>query len=113
MRGKVWVFGSNIDTDAIEPTKYAGVPRDVLLKHVLEVNNPRFPLEIKPGDIIVAGSNFGCGSSREGAPTALKEMGVGAIVAESFARIFFRSLSRRAGLPVQVDGQSRENGNEG
>ena len=101
MRGKVWVFGNNIDTDAIEPTKYAGVPRDVLLKHVLEVNNPRFPLEIKPGDIIVAGSNFGCGSSREGAPTALKEMGVGAIVAESFARIFFRN-SIAIGLPAIV-----------
>lgn len=101
MRGKVWRFGDNIDTDAITPGKYMGAPERELLKHVLEVINPRFPEEVRPGDIIVAGSNFGCGSSRESAPAALKSLGIGAIVAESFARIFFRN-SIAIGLPTLV-----------
>jgi len=99
VRGKVWRFGDNIDTDAITPGKYMNAPERELMKHVLEVVNPKFPQEVKPGDIIVAGSNFGCGSSRESAPAALKALGIGAIVAESFARIFFRN-SIAIGLPA-------------
>lgn len=99
MRGKVWKFGNNVDTDAITPGKYMSAPEAELMKHVLEVINPRFAREVKPGDIIVAGSNFGCGSSRESAPAALKTLGIGAIVAESFARIFFRN-SIAIALPV-------------
>ena len=99
MRGKVWKFGNHVDTDAITPGKYMSAPEAELMKHVLEVINPRFPREIKPGDMIVAGSNFGCGSSRESAPAALKTLGIGAIVAESFARIFFRNAIA-IGLPT-------------
>ncbi len=101
MRARVWKFGSNVDTDAITPGKYMSGPEAELMKHVLEVINPRFPREVKPGDIIVAGSNFGCGSSRESAPAALKALGIGAIVAESFARIFFRN-SIAIGLPALI-----------
>jgi 3-isopropylmalate/(R)-2-methylmalate dehydratase small subunit len=99
VRGKVWKFGNNVDTDAISPTKYLSAPEAELMKHVLEVINPRFAQEVKPGDIIVAGSNFGCGSSRESAPAALKTIGIGAILAESFARIFFRNAIA-IGLPA-------------
>jgi len=99
VRGKVWKFGNNVDTDAITPGKYMSAPEAELMKHVLEVINPRFAQEVKPGDMIVAGSNFGCGSSRESAPAALKTLGIGAIVAESFARIFFRNAIA-IGLPA-------------
>ena len=99
MKGKVWTFGNNVDTDAITPSKYLGGSQAELKKHILEVVNPRFPQEVKPGDIIVGGSNFGCGSSRESAPAALKAIGIGAIVAESFARIFFRNAIA-IGLPI-------------
>jgi 3-isopropylmalate/(R)-2-methylmalate dehydratase small subunit len=101
MRGKVWKFGNNIDTDAITPGKYMNAPETELMKHVLEIINPRFPQEVKPGDMIVAGSNFGCGSSRESAPAALKTLGIGSIVAESFARIFFRNAIA-IGLPTFI-----------
>jgi len=99
VKGKVWKFGDNVDTDAITPGKYLGGSQSELKKHILEVVNPRFPQEVKPGDMIVAGSNFGCGSSRESAPVALKAIGIGAIVAESFARIFFRNAIA-IGLPI-------------
>jgi len=90
-RGKVWKFGDNIDTDVITPTKGLSLPLDEMKMHTLEPINPRFAKEVQPGDIIVSGKNFGCGSSRETAVTALKALKVGAIVAESFARIFFRN----------------------
>ena len=99
MRGRVWKFGNNVDTDAITPGKYIYAPREELLKHVLEVINPKFSREVKQGDVVVGGSNFGCGSSREEAPVVLKTLGVGAVVAESFARIFFRN-GIAIGLPV-------------
>ena len=99
MKGRVWKFGDNIDTDAITPGKYMSAPEPELRKHVLEVVNPEFAREVKPGDFIVAGNNFGCGSSRESAPAALKTLGVAAIVAESFARIFFRNAIA-IGLPA-------------
>ena len=97
--GKVWVFGDNIDTDAMIPGLYLDAPMEEVIQHVFESVNPRFAADVQEGDIIVAGKNFGCGSSRENAPSALKEMGVGCIVAESFARIFFRNAIA-IGLPV-------------
>lgn len=99
IRGTVWRFGNDVDTDVITPGQYVASPMEELKKHVLESVNPKFPEEVKPGDIIVAGSNFGCGSSRETAPAALKALGLGAIVAESFARIFFRNAIA-IGLPI-------------
>ncbi len=93
-------FGNNIDTDVILPGKYLILtsPAD-LAKHALEGLDPAFPEKAKKGVIIVGGKNFGCGSSREQAPLALKHSGVRCVVAESFARIFFRN-SINIGLPV-------------
>ncbi|MDI6753734.1 MAG: 3-isopropylmalate dehydratase [Thermodesulfobacteriota bacterium] len=91
IRGRVWKFGDNVDTDVITPGIYVDAPMEEMKKHVLEALNPRFAQEVSAGDILVAGKNFGCGSSRETAPDALKALGVAAVVAESFARIFFRN----------------------
>ncbi|MBW1936558.1 MAG: LeuD/DmdB family oxidoreductase small subunit [Candidatus Freyarchaeota archaeon] len=99
IKGRVWRFGDNVDTDVISPSKYMEAPMEEQTKHVMEAINPRFPQEVKSGDIIVAGRNFGCGSSRETAPDLIKKLGVAAIVAESFARIFFRN-SVAIGLPI-------------
>lgn len=101
IRGRVWKFGDNIDTDVITPGRFLHSPEEELKKHVLEAVNPRFPKEVKPGDIIVAGRNFGCGSSRESAPTILKSIQISAIIAESFARIFLRNAVA-IGLPITV-----------
>lgn len=91
IKGRVWKFGDNINTDVISPGIYQAAPIEEIKKHSLEAINPRFPKEAQKGDILVAGKNFGCGSSRETAPRALKALGIEAIVAESFARIFFRN----------------------
>ncbi len=99
IEGRVWTFGNNIDTDVIVPGQYLDAPMDVVVKHVLEGVNPDFVKEVRKGDIIVAGRNFGCGSSRENAPAAIKELGIGCIVAESFGRIFFRNAIA-IGLPL-------------
>jgi 3-isopropylmalate/(R)-2-methylmalate dehydratase small subunit len=99
IRGRVWVFGDNVDTDVITPGVYVDAPMEEMKKHVLEALNPRFPKEVKAGDIIVAGKNFGCGSSRETAPDAIKALGIAGVIAESFARIFFRNAVA-IGLPV-------------
>ncbi|MFC2021420.1 3-isopropylmalate dehydratase [Chloroflexota bacterium] len=99
IKGKVWKFGDDINTDAISPGRYMNAPIEEIKKHVLEVVNPQFPLEVKEGDVIVAGSNFGCGSSREEAPMVLKACGITAVAAESFARIFFRNAIA-IGLPI-------------
>jgi 3-isopropylmalate/(R)-2-methylmalate dehydratase small subunit len=99
IRGRVWLFGDNVDTDVITPGVYVDVPMEEMKKHVLEALNPRFPKEVKAGDIIVGGKNFGCGSSRETAPDAIKALGIGAVIADSFARIFFRNAVS-IGLPV-------------
>lgn len=100
MKGRVWKFGDGISTDHIISARYLGTtdPK-VFAEHAMENVDPDFSKNVKPGDIIVAGQNFGCGSSREQAPLALKALGVSAIVAESFARIFFRN-SINIGLPV-------------
>jgi 3-isopropylmalate/(R)-2-methylmalate dehydratase small subunit len=99
IKGRVWKFGDNVDTDVISPTLYLEAPMDELKKHVLEAIHPRFAREARPGDMMVAGKNFGCGSSRENAPDAIRALGIGAVMAESFARIFFRNAVA-IGLPV-------------
>jgi len=99
IEGRVWVFGDGVDTDAIVPGAYLDAPMEEILAHVLESVCPEFPGGFQPGDIIAAGADFGCGSSREIAPEALRTMGVGAIIARSFARIFFRNAVA-LGIPV-------------
>lgn len=92
IKGKVWRFGDDVNTDLIVPGKYLELvdPREMAL-HAMEGIDPDFPNKVEEGDIVVGGRNFGCGSSREHAPLALKHAGVGAVVAESFARIFYRN----------------------
>jgi len=102
LEGKVWKFGDNIDTDVIIPGRYLRTfSLDDLAAHVMEGISFDFAKNVNQGDIIVAGSNFGCGSSREQAPVSLKHAGISAIVAKSFARIFFRNAIN-IGLPLIV-----------
>jgi len=100
IKGKVWLFGNDIDTDVIIPAKYLNTsdPKE-LVKHVMEGVDRDFSNKIKEGDIIVAGKNFGCGSSREHAPIAIKASGIHAVIAKSFARIFYRNAFN-IGLPI-------------
>ncbi|GAB4317817.1 MAG: homoaconitase small subunit [Methanobacteriaceae archaeon] len=110
MNGKVWLFGDNIDTDVIIPGRYLRTFNlDDLSAHVMEGISRDFAKKVKKGDIIVAGWNFGCGSSREQAPVALKHAGVSAVVAKSFARIFYRN-SINVGLPVIIADVDAEEG---
>ncbi|CAI8196919.1 MAG: 2,3-dimethylmalate dehydratase small subunit [Arcobacter lacus] len=98
--GKVWNFGANIDTDVIIAARYLNSSDpEHLAKYVMEDADPEFPNKLQRGDVIVAGENFGCGSSREHAPIALKAAGVAAIIAPSFARIFYRNAFNM-GLPI-------------
>ncbi len=98
--GRVWKFGDNIDTDVIIPGKYLRTTdMSVFAAHVMEGIDPQFSQKVKEGDLIVAGENFGCGSSREQAPLALKHAGIACIAAKSFARIFFRNAIN-VGLPI-------------
>lgn len=92
IKGKIWKFGDNIDTDAIIPARYLNTsdPKE-LAAHVMEDADVDFPKKVKPGDIIVGGANFGCGSSREHAPLAIKTAGIAAVIAKSYARIFYRN----------------------
>ncbi len=100
MRGKVWKFGDDVDTDIIIPGRYLVLTDEKeLAACVMEGCDPEFSKKVKEGDIIVAGKNFGCGSSREHAPIAIKGAGIAAVVAESFARIFYRN-SVNIGLPL-------------
>ncbi len=98
--GKVWKFGDDIDTDLIIAARYLSTsdPKE-LASHLMEDADPDFLKKMKKGDLIVAGENFGCGSSREHAPIALKAAGIGAVVAKSFARIFYRNAFNM-GLPI-------------
>ena len=89
IRGRVWKFGDSVDTDIIAPNKRAPV-YDELKKITMDAVRPEFAKEVQPGDVLVAGKNFGCGSHREGANSVLRDVGIQAIVAESIARIFFR-----------------------
>jgi 3-isopropylmalate/(R)-2-methylmalate dehydratase small subunit len=90
--GKTWRFGDDINTDEIIPARYLNLTEGPqLAQHVMEDADPLFPEKVKPGDIIVAGKNFGCGSSREHAPVAIKAAGISCVIAKSFARIFYRN----------------------
>jgi 3-isopropylmalate/(R)-2-methylmalate dehydratase small subunit len=91
--GMVWKYGDNVNTDVIFPGRYTYqiMPPEEMAKHALEDLDPGFARKVKPGDIVVAGKNFGCGSSREQAAACLKAAGVQAVVAKSFARIYFRN----------------------
>jgi len=100
IRGRVHKYGDDVNTDVIIPARYLNVSRaEDLAAHCLEDLDPEFARKVRPGDIIVAGKNFGCGSSREHAPLAIKASGVAAVVAVSFARIFYRNAVN-IGLPV-------------
>lgn len=97
--GRSWVFGNNIDTDVLAPGQYIKQPIEELARHCLESVDANFASGVQAGDLVVAGSNFGIGSSREQAAQALKELGVAGVVAESFGGIFFRNAIN-LGLPV-------------
>jgi len=100
LKGKVHKFGSNVNTDVIIPARYLNVSEpEELAKHCMEDIDPEFTTKVELGDIIVATTNFGCGSSREHAPLAIKACGISCIIAQSFARIFFRNAIN-IGLPL-------------
>jgi len=100
IQGRVWKLGDNVDTDQLLPGRYLSLtnPQE-LAAHCLEDVRPAFSQQVKAGDVVVAGENFGCGSSREHAPIALKALGISCLVASSFARIFFRN-ALNLGLPA-------------
>ncbi|WP_309493208.1 3-isopropylmalate dehydratase small subunit [Candidatus Hecatella orcuttiae] len=114
IKGRVWKFGDDVNTDVIIPGKYKFKTLNMkeLAEHAMEGLDPNFSKKAKPGDVIVAGKNFGCGSSREHAPRVLKELGIGAVVAESFARIFFRNAIN-VGLPVLESKEASKETREG
>lgn len=100
IRGRVWKYGDDVNTDEIIPARYLNLPSaGELAKHCMEDTDKNFVKKIKKGDIIVAGKNFGCGSSREHAPLVIKEAGVACVMAKSFARIFYRNAIN-IGLPI-------------
>ena len=100
LKGRVWKYGDNVDTDAIIPARYLNVSSpEELARHCLEGIDPGFAGAVRPGDIILGGKNFGCGSSREHAPLAIKGAGVSCLIAETFARIFYRNAIN-IGLPI-------------
>lgn len=107
MSGRAWVFGPNIDTDVLAPGHLMKLAPDALARHCLEAVDPRFAKEAAPGDVIVAGSGFGIGSSREQAAVSLTLLGVKAVLAESFARIFYRN-ALNLGLVCLVFPEARE-----
>jgi len=99
-KGKSWIFGDDINTDEIIPARYLNTSEpDELAKHCMEDADPEFVNKISSGDLIVAGSNFGCGSSREHAPIAIKAAKISCVIAGSFARIFYRN-SINIGMPI-------------
>ena len=99
-RGRVWKFGDNVDTDVIIPVQYTtGTDSKEMAEHCMEGLDPLFSSKVHVGDIIVAGKNFGCGSSREPAPLAIKGAGISCVIAGSFARIFYRNAFN-IGLPL-------------
>jgi 3-isopropylmalate dehydratase small subunit len=108
IEGRVWKFGADVDTDAIIAARFLNQsdPKE-LAKHAMEDERPEFPREVKKGDILVAEKNFGCGSSREHAPLALKAAGISCVVAKTFARIFYRN-SFNIGLPLLESSEAAE-----
>jgi len=112
-RGKSWKFGADVDTDAIIPARYLNTSDPIeLAKHCMEDADPAFPSKMNHGDLIVAGKNFGCGSSREHAPIAIKAAGISCVIAKSFARIFFRNAIN-IGLPILECPEAAEEIREG
>ena len=109
MKGKVWKYGDNVNTDVIYAGKYtyALLPPEEMAKHALKDLDPEFAKKVRPGDVIVAGRNFGCGSSREQAAACLKAAGLQAVVAKSFARIYYRNAIN-LGLPVLQSAEAVE-----
>lgn len=101
MSGRVWKFGDAVDTDVMAPGQYMKLPIEELATHCLKSVRPEFAAQVQLGDIIVAGRNFGVGSSREQAPQALRQLGIRAVLAESFAGIFYRN-ALNLGLVVMV-----------
>ena len=100
LRGRAWKYGDNVDTDAIIPARYLNVSTPgELAVHCMEDMDLTFAKQVQPGDVIVGGANFGCGSSREHAPLAIKGAGVSCVIAASFARIFYRNAIN-IGLPI-------------
>ena len=98
---KAWVFGANVDTDVIAPGRYMKLGIEEIARHCMEAIAPGFAASVRPGDVVVAGSNFGAGSSREQAPAALKHLGIAALIAPSFAGLFYRN-ALNLGLPALV-----------
>jgi len=113
LEGRIWKFGSDIDTDAIIPARYLNQsdPGE-LAKHAMEDERPEFPQQVRKGDILLAEKNFGCGSSREHAPLALKAAGISCIIAASYARIFYRN-GLNLGLPLLESSKASEAIHEG
>ncbi len=101
IEGRIWKYGDDVNTDVIFPGKYTYQPMEPaeMAEHAMEDLDPSFTKEVKEGDVIVAGANFGCGSSREQAATCLKAAGISTVIAKSFSRIFFRNAINN-GLPV-------------
>lgn len=99
--GRAWVFGDDIDTDVLAPGSYMKLPIEEMATHCLEAVDPAFAAAVQPGDVLVAGENFGMGSSREQAVMALRQLGIASVVAKSFARIFYRN-AMNLGLPLLV-----------
>jgi 3-isopropylmalate/(R)-2-methylmalate dehydratase small subunit len=112
IEGKVWKFGDHIDTDAIVPGRFLSSPITDIMPHAFEGMKSEFASGVREGDIIMAGRNFGCGSSREQATAVLKALGIRCIVAKSFGRIFFRNAVA-IGLPTFTDSDISENFEEG
>jgi 3-isopropylmalate/(R)-2-methylmalate dehydratase small subunit len=104
--GRAWVFGDNVDTDVLAPGQYMKLGIDEIARHCLESVDPAFAGGVRAGDVVVGRRNFGAGSSREQAPQALKHLGVAALVAESFAGLFYRN-ALNLGLPAVVCAEAR------
>ena len=101
--GKAIKYGDNVDTDVIIPARYLNtIDKKELASHCMEDIDKEFTSKVKDGDIMVAGSNFGCGSSREHAPIAIKESGISLVIAKSFARIFYRNSFRNFSIQVRI-----------
>jgi 3-isopropylmalate/(R)-2-methylmalate dehydratase small subunit len=114
MKGIAYKFGDDISTDLIAPGRYFHLRSNLeeLARHVMEDADPNFPHKVKPGDFIVAGKNFGCGSSREHAPRIIKMAGVSAVIAKSFARIFYRNAVNIGLSVIECDTDKINNGDE-
>jgi 3-isopropylmalate/(R)-2-methylmalate dehydratase small subunit len=108
LKGNAWKYGENVDTDVILPGRWCHLSKpDEIAPHCFEDLDPGFPQKVKKGDVVVAGENFGCGSSREIAPLAIKSVGVSCVIAKSFARIFYRNCIN-IGQPILVSPEAAD-----